>query len=164
MKSLQSVRWLLCLLFAVLPATGWAALQDSYGEWATPDGSINVSVGPAGVTGTCDAGPYHMGCSVTDGSVTATGFDFTVINNFEYETSSTMVVSLTVQGDVASGKVTTTFDGFSFTDPFEMKRTGSPPIVLSLTKSGTGTGTVTSSPAGINCGTTWRGRFQSGTG
>jgi|GEM_PF-3440072 len=38
-----------------------------------------------------------------------------------------------------------------------------PPVTLSITKTGTGIGTVTSSPAGINCGTTCSASFNVGT-
>ena len=38
-----------------------------------------------------------------------------------------------------------------------------PAFKLSVTKAGTGTGTVTSSPTGISCGTTCSANFKSGT-
>src|SRR5581483_9771323 len=40
---------------------------------------------------------------------------------------------------------------------------GTPNFTLDVTKSGTGSGTVTSSPAGINCGSTCSYAFPSGT-
>jgi hypothetical protein len=38
-----------------------------------------------------------------------------------------------------------------------------PPVTLSVTKSGSGSGTVTSNPAGINCGSTCSAQFTGGT-
>src|SRR5207244_2752491 len=38
-----------------------------------------------------------------------------------------------------------------------------PPATLTVTKAGSGSGTVTSNPAGINCGSTCSGSYASGT-
>jgi len=149
------------MLFAVLPLSAWAAAQDSYGTWVAYNGSLKVSVGPAGVTGTCDPGA-HLACSVTGGSVTSTGFNFTVINTIDPGLSNTMVVSLTVQGDLASGQETTTWStGYSYTDPFNMTRIGWPLACTlsanpaSIAPGGSSTLTASCSPAATTY--TWSG-------
>jgi endoglucanase len=51
--------------------------------------------------------------------------------------------------------------GGSFLSPF-VPQTGTT-FALSVTKAGTGTGTITSAPAGINCGSTCSANYSSGT-
>jgi hypothetical protein len=117
--------------------------------------TLNVSRAGTG-TGTVTSTPAGINCP---GTCTATYADGTA-------------VSLTASADVNS-----TFTGWSGCDSFTgntcnvaMTSTRSVTAtftsslrVLSVSRAGTGTGSVTSSPAGINCGATCTGTYTDGT-
>src|SRR5262249_16379749 len=47
--------------------------------------------------------------------------------------------------------------------PADVSSGPAPPTIITVTKQGTGSGTVTSTPAGINCGATCSNQFDAGT-
>jgi hypothetical protein len=109
-------------------------------------GTGTVTSAPAGINcgATCSAS-FASGTQVTLTAMAPTGSTFSGWGA-PCSGTGTCVVTLT-----AATSVTATF-GPSTTN-----------FTLSVTKAGTGTGTVTSAPAGINCGATCSGSFASGT-
>lgn len=99
-------------------------------------GSGTVTSSPAGINcGTDCTEPYNYGTSVTLTAAAATGSAFAGWSGACTGTATTCTVTMD-----AAKSVTATFD------------TGAQ-LILTVTKAGTGSGTVTSSPAGVNCGT-----------
>jgi hypothetical protein len=94
---------------------------------------------------------FPVGVCITDPSVTSNSELVHYVNNAPTQVSPTTVTGTTICGSVSS------------LSPFAIAQ----PIVasypLTVTESGTGTGTVSSSPAGINCGATCSANFTSGT-
>ena len=110
-------------------------------------GSGTVTSSPAGINcGTQCAVTVSYGTSVTLTATPATGSTFTGWSGACTGKSSSCTVSLT-----ADTAVTATFTS-------SVVR-----YTLTVTKAGTGSGTVTSSPAGISCGSTCSFPFTSGT-
>ncbi|MBK7001990.1 MAG: DUF1566 domain-containing protein [Rhodoferax sp.] len=109
-------------------------------------GSGTITSSPAGINcGTTCSASFNNGTSVTLTAAPATGSSFTGWSG-ACSGTSTCVVSMS-----AAQNITASF-------------TATPiPYTLSVTKSGTGSGTITSAPAGINCGTTCSASFNSGT-
>jgi hypothetical protein len=108
-------------------------------------GTGTVTSSPSGINcGSTCSGTYNSGTAVTLTASAAAGSTFA-------GWSGTGCTTGTVTMDAAK----------SCTATFTLQ----PPQTfgLSVTKAGTGTGTVTSSPAGINCGSTCSGTFSSGT-
>jgi endoglucanase len=109
-------------------------------------GSGTVTSSPSGINcgSTCSAN-YSSGTSVTLTAAAASGSTFAGWSGACTGTAA-CTVSMT-----AARSVTATFNTSGTTRS------------LSVTKMGTGTGTVTSSPAGINCGNTCTASYANGT-
>ena len=105
-------------------------------------GSGTVTSSPAGINcgSTCSAS-YNSGTLVT---LTATPASSSIFAGWSGTGCATGVVTLN-----ANTSCTATFQPQSY--------------MLSIAKSGTGTGTIASSPAGINCGSTCSASYGSGT-
>jgi Bacterial Ig-like domain (group 3)/Lamin Tail Domain/Divergent InlB B-repeat domain len=110
----------------------------------TGSGTGTVTSSPAGITcpNTCSAS-YSNGTSVTLTATAAGGSTFT---GWSGDCSGTGPCTVTMN---ANHSVTATFTAVAQT--------------LNVTKNGTGTGNVTSSPAGINCGATCSATYSNGT-
>ncbi len=107
-------------------------------------GSGTVTSSPAGINcGTACSASFTNGASVTLTAVPASGSSFT-----GWSGACTGTAACTVSMTQARS-VTATF-GNSSTFP------------LAITRAGTGTGTVTSNPAGISCGTACAANYSSG--
>jgi len=114
----------------------------------TGTGSGTVTSSPSGINcGTDCTETYHQGTSVTLTATPATG---SVFSGWSGDCTGTNT-SATVTMD-ADRTCTATFDT-------------APPVQYTLTvqKAGTGSGRVTSSPAGINCGTDCTEAYHQGT-
>ncbi len=109
-------------------------------------GTGTVTSSPAGITcgSTCSAN-FNSGTSVTLTAAAAQGAIFAGWSGGGCTGTGTCTVSL-----AASTTVTATFNAI-------------PTYPLTVVVAGTGAGTVTSSPAGINCGPTCSANFNSGT-
>jgi hypothetical protein len=109
-------------------------------------GSGTVTSSPSGINcgATCSAN-YTSGASVTLTQLAAAGSTFA---GWSGACTGTGACTVTMS---AARSVTATFNSTATT------------FALTLTKAGSGTGTVTSSPAAINCGTTCSANFASGT-
>ena len=110
-------------------------------------GTGTVTSSPAGINcgATCSAS-YASGTVVTLSAAAASGSTFA---GWSGACSGTGACQVTMS---AARAVTATFNVSAPTNH-----------VLTVTRAGTGTGTVTSSPAGINCGTTCSASYASGT-
>jgi endoglucanase len=110
-------------------------------------GSGTVTSSPAGINcgSTCTAN-YSSGASVTLTAAAASGSTF---GGWSGACSGTAACTVSM---TAARSVTATFN-----------TSGTTTRSLSITKMGTGSGTVTSSPAGINCGSTCTTTFANGT-
>ena len=106
-------------------------------------GTGSVS-GPGISCGTDCSEPYDRGTSVTLTASPASGATFTVWSGCDTVSGTTCTVTMN-----AARVVTATFDLQRFT--------------LTVNKAGLGSGTVTSSPPGINCGTDCSEPYPSGT-
>ena len=107
-------------------------------------GSGTVTSSPAGINcGTACSASYSNGTSVMLTAAPATGSTFASWSGACTGTMTTCTVSMT-----QARSVTATFNTASS-------------FPLAITRTGTGTGSVTSSPAGINCGTTCTANFAS---
>ena len=109
-------------------------------------GAGTVTSSPAGIScgSTCSAN-YTSGASVTLTPAAASGSTFAGWGGACTGTGACTVLM------TAARSVTATFNSSATT------------FALSVTKAGTGTGTVTSSPSGINCGATCSANYASGT-
>jgi trimeric autotransporter adhesin len=109
-------------------------------------GAGTVTSNPAGINcgGTCSADFDHGTMVTLTASPTGSGNVFTGWSGGGCTGSGTCTLTVT-----AAASVTATFDIAQYT--------------LSITKAGTGSGTVTSTPAGINCGATCSASFAHGT-
>ncbi len=106
-------------------------------------GSGTVTSTPAGITcGTSCSSSYTSGTAVTLTATPATGSTFTGWSGCTGTASCTVTV-------IATTTVTATFDA--------------PTVALTVTKAGTGSGTVTSTPAGITCGPSCSTSYPNGT-
>jgi len=112
-------------------------------------GSGTVTSSPAGITcsaGTCQA-PFTSGTAVTLSPTASTGSEFTGWSGGVCTTGTNPCV---VTMDAAKS----VFATFSIVPSS---------YAMNVTRNGSGTGTVTSSPAGINCGSTCTATFNAGT-
>lgn len=108
-------------------------------------GTGTVTSAPAGIDcgATCAHG-FALGTSVT---LTAAPGSFSVFTGWSGACSGTNATCTVLVDDVKA--VTATFTGQGF--------------ALTVTKAGSGTGTVTSNPAGIDCGSTCGANYPDGT-
>jgi len=129
-----------------LSGTGTAANNVALTVTETGSGTGTVTSVPAGINcqPTCSAN-FASGTQVTLTATPATGSTFTGWSA-PCEGTGTCTVALT-----AAMAVTATFGG------------GTTNFALTVTEAGTGSGTVTSAPAGINCQPTCSANFASGT-
>jgi hypothetical protein len=111
-------------------------------------GAGTITSSPSGINcgSTCTTS-FDSGTSVTLTAIPDFGSAFTSWTGCDSPTGSTCIVSMTSDKTVAA-----TFT----TDP-------TLECSLTLTPSGTGSGTITSSPSGINCGATCSASYASGT-
>ncbi len=148
-------------LFAPPPATPVSCSPSSITQ-----GMANVSVVVRGTStngsGFFDPGPgfpNHISATVDGGSVT--------VNSVAYSNPTNITLNITVAGNAGAGARTITVtnpDGQSLASASGILTIVSSPLVnfnLSVVKIGAGTGTVTSSPAGISCGATCTASFVS---
>ena len=111
-------------------------------------GSGTVSSTPAGIScGTSCTASYAPGTSVTLTATTAAGAVFDGWSGACAGTNPTCVVTMTGSRSVTASFVTYCCNTYT----------------LSVTKSGTGPGTITSSVGGINCGSTCSAAYPAGT-
>ena len=109
-------------------------------------GSGTVSSSPAGINcGSTCSGSFTNGVSVTLTAASASGSTFSGWSGACTGAAATCTVSMT-----QARAVTATFNGTNNT------------FALSVTRAGAGTGTVTSSPVGISCGTTCSANYSGG--
>jgi Divergent InlB B-repeat domain len=109
-------------------------------------GSGVVISAPSGILcGTTCSGTFASGTAVTLTATPATGSTFAGWSGGGCTGTGTCTVTVT-----STTTVTATFNM-------------SPGVSLTVSKAGTGSGTVSSTPAGITCGTTCSGTFASGT-
>ena len=109
----------------------------------TGSGTATSSDGLISCPSTCTA-TYDGGISVTLTASPASGSTFTAWSGCDTVSGATCTVTMT-----AAKSVTATFTAQRFT--------------LTVTRAGTGSGTATSSPPGINCGATCSAAYDSGT-
>ena len=115
-----------------------------YSLTVSKTGTGTVTSAPTGINcGTTCQAAYYSGTSVVLTAKTVTGYQFSGWTNCPNATGTTCTVTLT--GATGVGATFSALPRYS------------------LTVSKTGTGTVTSAPAGINCGTTCRAAYYSGT-
>jgi Divergent InlB B-repeat domain/Fibronectin type III domain len=108
-------------------------------------GGGTVTSSPAGINcGTTCSASFTNGAAVTLTAAAATGSTFAGWSGGGCTGTGTCTVTVG-----AATSVTATFTR--------------PSVTLSVTKTGNGSGTVTSSPAGVNCGATCSATFTSGT-
>jgi hypothetical protein len=106
------------------------------------NGSGTVTSNPAGINcGTTCSASFDYGSPITLTAVAATGSTFTGWDNSGCPGTGTCTVYLSAAGSVAANFTLNTY-------------------LLSVGKTGTGSGTLISSPAGINCGTTCSASFN----
>jgi endoglucanase len=118
----------------------------SLGVTKNGTGTGTVTSSPAGINcGTTCSASFTSGASVTLTPAAASGSTFAGWTGACTGTGA-CTVSMT-----AARAVTATFNSSATT------------FALTVTKAGSGAGTVTSSPAGVNCGTTCSANFASGT-
>jgi Divergent InlB B-repeat domain/Cep192 domain 4 len=111
----------------------------------TGTGGGTITSAPAGIScGTTCSGSFASGTAVTLTATPAAGSSFTGWSGGGCTGIGTCTVTMS-----AATSVTATFALQSF--------------ALTVSKTGTGSGTVTSAPAGISCGTMCSGSFASGT-
>jgi len=149
--------------------SGTATTTFTDGNAASVSGTVKDSVTGAGIpnaTVTCDTSP-GSGCNGTFTATTnSTGnyvFSAATSNQINFAGSSaTLSLKVTAAG-YANGTISlgTVSNGNNLTG----KDVALTPTTkkLTVTKSGAGTGTVTSSPAGINCSPTCSANFNNGT-
>ncbi len=119
-----------------------------YSLVVTKDGTGTGTVAGGGINcGTACSGSFESGTTVTLTAAAAAGSTFTAWGGDCTGSNATCILSMT-----ASRSVTATFAA-------QQQLT----YVLTVTKPGTGAGTVTSSPSGINCGSTCSATYNSGT-
>jgi len=111
----------------------------------TGTGNGTVTSSPTGINCGADCSEtYGYGTKVTLTAVASTGSTFTGWSGAECPGTSTCVVTIDAAKAVSANFVLGT-------------------NILSVEKTGTGSGTVTSDPAGIDCGTTCAANFYNGT-
>ena len=132
-------------------ATTPAAIQTfSLAVTKAGTGSGTVSSAPAGINcGSTCSGTYNSGTTVT---LTATAAAGSIFAGWSGSGCSSGTVLMT-----ANTNCTATFNSSP------QQYTLNVAVVKTVTSYGTGTGTVTSSPAGINCGSTCSASYNSGT-
>jgi uncharacterized repeat protein (TIGR03803 family) len=142
--------------------------QSKCSDGANPGVGQLLIDGAGNLYGATDSGgTYQFGGVVFQLTPTrGGGWSKTVLHNFCSQPSC--ADGLGPQGGLImdkAGNLYGTADGGGPADGgvvFELTGTGAQPDALSVAKSGNGSGTVTSSPAGIDCGPTCRANFNSG--
>ncbi len=138
--------------------TANVSVTATFAPKSTPEKSLIVSLAGSG-TGTVTSSPSGINCgtvcsanfaSGTKVTLTATPGTNSTFAGWSGACSGTGTCQVTLTGNTA---VTATFN-----------TSAPPPVTLSVTLSGpANSGSVTSQPAGINCGTICNATFQSGT-
>jgi uncharacterized repeat protein (TIGR02543 family) len=125
---------------------------------AGPPGSFALSVAKAGTgTGTVTSSPAGISCGSTCTANFSSGASVTLTpaassgSTFAGWSGACTGTGACTVSMTAARAVTATFNSSATT------------FALSVTKAGTGTGTVTSAPAGVDCGATCSANFASGT-
>jgi hypothetical protein len=120
-------------------------------------GSLSISVSKAGTgTGTVTSSPAGIACGTDCSQTYASG---SVVTLTATAASGSTFGGWSGGGCSGTGSCTITGNTqVSVTANFT-----APPSMLTVAKAGTGSGTVTSSPAGINCGTDCSQTYTSGT-
>src|SRR5437773_907927 len=109
----------------------------------TGSGTATSSDGLISCPSTCTA-TYDSGISVTLTASPASGSTFTAWSGCDTVSGATCTVTMTAAKSVTA-------------------RCAAQPITLTVNRAGTGSGTATSSPPGINCGATCSAAYDSGT-
>jgi endoglucanase len=135
------------VLNAIMRGAGGGGTTFALSVTKNGTGSGTVASSPAGINcGTTCSTSYNSGTSVTLIATPASGSTFGSWSGACTGTATSCTVSMT-----AARAVTATFNSPTTT------------FALSVGKLGAGLGTVTSAPAGINCGSTCNANFASGT-
>jgi hypothetical protein len=125
-----------------------------------PPGHVSLSVTRIGTgSGTVTSAPPGIDCGVTCAAAYPAG---TVVTLLPVGVAGAVFVAFGGDPDCADGSVTLT-GGVTCTVEFSAQ--GLPPgfMTLSVTRIGTGGGTVTSAPSGIDCGVTCAAAYPAGT-
>lgn len=156
-----------CNVTLTANTTVTATFNNGTGTFALSISPAAVSGGTGNGTGTVTSTPAGINCTLSDGQI-ATGSGACTFNF-----ASGAIVNLTATAATGSTFANWTGGGcFGTTEP--CPNTMAAPVAvtvtfnavnfaLTVTEPGTGAGTVTSSPAGINCPTTCSANFASGT-
>jgi hypothetical protein len=119
----------------------------------------NASTNMLNITGTSITGATAGDFAVSNntcGSSLSAGLSCTMNLIFTPTANGTRTATLNVSDDDSCSPQQLSLIGAANSGPF-------PPFVLTVTPSGNGSGTVTSNPSGINCGSTCTASFDSGT-
>ncbi len=134
-----------CALLALLIASSKGGTQDFCTLTVNRTGSGTVTSTPPGINcGTDCTGIYFCGITVQLTATAASGWTLSGWSGCDSASGNQCTVIMNI-----NRTVTVTFSAATFT--------------LTVTKSGAGSGTVTSSPAGINCGADCSESYSSGT-
>jgi hypothetical protein len=122
--------------------------------------TFGLSVTKAGTgSGTVTSSPAGINCGSTCSETFNSG---TVVVLTATAAAGSVFAGWSGNADCTDGSVTMNASK-SCTATFNLQPPQTVTFILSVVKAGTGDGTVTSSPAGINCGSTCSGTFNSGT-
>jgi endoglucanase len=134
-------------LNAIMRGVGGTSTTFALSVTKSGSGSGTVASSPSGINcGSSCSASYNSGTSVTLTATAASGSTFGGWSGACSGTATSCTVSMT-----AARAVTASFNNSSVN------------YTLSVTKAGSGTGTVTSNTGGINCGSTCSASYASGT-
>jgi uncharacterized repeat protein (TIGR02543 family) len=162
----------ICLLF-FLSSLGYGAdFTGNYtGSWSSPPdtGQLSASISQSGstLTGTLTIMSTECGNFVNlplSGSASGNVVNFAASSYCGASPARLNYTNGVLSGDTISGSYNVYVDGAFYDSGSYTLTRAATTRSLSVTKSGMGSGTVTSSPSSINCGTTCSASFSSGTG